>query len=55
MSDSHRAYTVFPENGADDMDEDDPKVTGGQDAYEFLEGVKTPRRLPAIPEMDDDA
>lgn len=53
MSDSHRPYVVATEDGADDMDETDPKVTGGQDAYEFLEKVKTPRKLPPIPPLRD--
>jgi hypothetical protein len=55
MTDAHREYVVAASNGADDMDEDDPKVTGGQDAAEFLATLETPRQLPAIPPTDSNA
>ncbi len=53
MSDAHREYVVDSENGADDMDEDDPKVTGGMDAADYLDTVKMPKKLPTIPPLRD--
>ena len=54
MSDAHRPYVIGTENGCDDLDEEqDPKVEGGMDAYEYLETLSTPRELTPIPTHDD--